>query len=112
MNIQDIPDDDTGQAIKRWAMEGSDLNEPMKIDFFINVADEVIGSQLSVNPALSDFKVFVERDDDTGRWTCYCTITMIPDYRAIINIETLLADVAKGLGAGYDGFGSFGNAGA
>jgi hypothetical protein len=110
MGINDIPDDDTGQAIKRWAGKGSDLASPMKIDFFIEVADGVIGAKVSSDPALADFSVLVERDDETGRWTCYCTKTLIPDYRAIVDIEAVLTAVAKRHSAGYEGFGSFGNA--
>jgi hypothetical protein len=111
MNIQDIPDDDTGQAIKRWAAEGSDLTKPMEIDFFLAVDNELLGSKVSSEPDLAGFNVSVEKDDETGRWTCYCTKTMIPDYPTIIEFEALLTAVAKRLGVGYEGFGSFGNVG-
>jgi hypothetical protein len=37
---------------------------------------------------------------------------MIPDYRAIVHVEAILANVAKPHGAVYEGFGSFGNAAA
>ena len=110
MGINDIPDDNTGQAIKRWAGEGSDLAKPMKIDFLVDVADDVMGARVLSDPVLADFNVSVERDDETGRWTCYCTKTMVPDYRAIVGIEAVLTAVAKRHGAGYEGFGSFGNA--
>lgn len=46
MNTQDIPNDDTGQAIKRWAIDGSDITKPLKIDFFLDIADELIGEKI------------------------------------------------------------------
>lgn len=110
MNVQNIPDDDTGQAIKRWARDGSDLSRPMKIDFFVKVPDEAAGSRLSSDLALADFSISIEKDDESGRWTCYCAKTMIPDYQSIIDVEALLATVANRHGAQCDGFGSYGNA--
>lgn len=110
MNIQDIPDDDTGQAIKRWAEEGTDLTRPIEIDFFIDVADDAMGAKVSSDSALAGFSVSVERDGETGRWTCYCTKTMIPEYPVIVSIEKMLTEMGRRHGARYGGFGSFGNA--
>ncbi|MBL8481015.1 MAG: ribonuclease E inhibitor RraB [Rhodocyclaceae bacterium] len=110
MTIVDIPDDETGQAIRRWVAEGSDLSKAMEIDFFIDVADEITGLRLTSDPALAGFSISVEKDDPTGRWTCYCTITMIPDYDAIVGMEAILTATSERFGAIYEGFGSFGNA--
>jgi hypothetical protein len=66
MNLQDIPDDDTEQAIRRWSSDGSDLDRPMKIDFFVGVADEATGSSVASDRALGDFKISIEKDDETG----------------------------------------------
>lgn len=104
-----IPDDDTGLAIKQWAAEGSDLTKPLAIDFFVAVPSQQIGNDFAKSPDLGDFTVSLEKDEETGKWTCYCTKRMIPDYLAIIDIERRLDAVASRFGAVFDGFGSFGN---
>jgi hypothetical protein len=110
MNLTDLPDDDTGQAIRRWALEGSDLSKPMKVDFFVDVPDEACALRLSKDPDINQFDVSIEQDDQTGRWTCYCAKTMVASYAAVTEVEALLAKVAQRYGSKYDGFGSFGNA--
>lgn len=107
MNIKDIPDDDTGQAIKRWAKEGTDLTQPINIDFFVAVDNEFLGQKIAAE--LMGFSTSVEKDDETGEWTCYCTKTMIPDYTAVLHVESMLQNIADKFGASYEGFGSFGN---
>lgn len=110
MNALDIPDDDTGHAIRRWMLNGSDLTRPMKIDFFVSVADEVTGANIASDSALEEFAISIEKDEETGKWTCYCTKVMMPDYRAIMDVEDMLVNMAQRYGADYEGFGSFGNA--
>ena len=44
-----LPDDDTGNALARIAAEGSDLNKPMKIEFFIAVENKKDGEDIATN---------------------------------------------------------------
>jgi len=107
--MKPIPDDDTGSAIKRWEAEGSDLSRPMTIDFFVVVPSQNEGVTFARQTELQDFKTDVEYDAESGTWTCYCSMTMIPDYEEIVEIERLLGSVARRVGGFLDGFASYGN---
>ena len=108
--MSSIPDDDTGAAIKRWEVEGSDLTKPMTIDFFVAVSSKDVGTNFSQQNELRDFKTDVEYDNESGTWTCYCSKTMIPDYKEIVEIERMLSSVASRVGGCFlDGFASYGN---
>jgi hypothetical protein len=109
MTIPPMPDDATADAIKRWAVEGSDLSRSMKIDFFIVTPDELTGKKIAELPILDKFKSSVEYSEDVREWTCYLTIEIIPTYAEITAIENILEAVAVSHSAEYAGFGSFGN---
>ena|SRR5688572_22781315 len=105
-----MPDDDTAAALRRFVAEGSDLGRPMEMDFFVAVPDEAIGRAVVARIAPLGFKTSVEQDDETGQWTCYCTITIVPQYATVVSVETQLDAIARPLGGYADGFGSYGNA--
>lgn len=107
--METIPHDETGAAIRQWAMEGSDITKPMKIDFFVALPSQSSGSSFASDKELAGFIVSVEEDADTKKWTCYCTKVIVPTYSNIVEIERQLAAVAARYGAELDGFGSFGN---
>lgn len=104
----DLPDDATGDALRRFVAEGSELTRPMKIDFFVAVPTEAAGTQMAARATAMGFSTSVELDED-GEWTCYCTKTLVPSYAAVAAIEEALDEVARELGGYADGFGSFGN---
>jgi len=110
MSIENMPNDSTGDAIRRWKDEGSDLSRPMKIDFFIALPSEEVGKAISQAPELAGFSKSIERDAQSLQWTCYCAKEMIPAYDEITAIEHALEALAGRFNANYDGFGSFGNA--
>jgi len=110
--VENIPDDETGSAIKQWAADGSDLSRLIKIDFFVAVRNQEEGRKVMADPELKIFAhLSLEEDEETGQWTCYCSKSMVPRYDDIIELEALLTSIASRHGAQYDGFGSFGNAG-
>lgn len=105
-----LPDDATGNALREYVANGSNLDKPMNIEFFLSIPSVGIGDIVSNDKRLSDFEMSIEHDQESNEWTCYCEITVIPTYANITKIEALLGRVAEEYGAHYDGFGSFGNA--
>jgi hypothetical protein len=106
------PDDDeaTRAALRRYEEAGSDRSRPMSIDFFVAVPNEAVGHVVEVRTAPMGFTSTVEQDDETGEWTCYCSITIVPTFERVVALERLLDRLARELGGHGDGFGSFGNA--
>jgi hypothetical protein len=104
-----IPNDDTGAALRRFVNNGWDLAKPMEIDFFVAVPSEQDGYQVSVKARELGFQTSVEQDDETLKWTCYCTKVLVPTYEAIVEIENQLNFISTPYGGYSDGFGSYGN---
>lgn len=107
--MDQFPNDATGDALNEFKKNGFDLTKPMEMDFFIVIPSEEIGEKISTEVKRLGCKVSVEQDDDTKEWTCYCTNTMIPFYDDIIKFEEDLNNIASQYGGYTDGFGSFGN---
>ncbi|HSM42049.1 MAG TPA: ribonuclease E inhibitor RraB [Afifellaceae bacterium] len=105
-----LPDGATGNALKRLADRGSDLALPMEMDSFIAVPPEASGLAVAAEVREHGFATSVERDAETGDWTCYCTKTIVPSYIEVVRIENRLDELARPHGGYADGFGSFGNA--
>ncbi|GAW85496.1 conserved hypothetical protein [Bathymodiolus platifrons methanotrophic gill symbiont] len=105
-----IPNDATGDALRRFIKNGSNLSELMEIDFFVAVPSKQKGNQVALEARALGFNASVEFDVENSDWTCYCTKTLIPEYLEVVKIEKQLSYIAKPHGGYTDGFGSFGNA--
>jgi hypothetical protein len=108
--MADMPNDATGDALRRLAATGSDLSRPMEIDFVVAVPSEAVGRQVARRVEPLGFRVSVKQDSDEGPWSCYCTKTIVPSYSDVVAIENQLDAIGRELGGYADGFGSFGNA--
>jgi len=108
--MKSIPDDATGDALRRIAETGSDLAKPMKIDFFVAVPSKDTGDKIALKARDLGFATSVEMDDEDLEWTCYCTKVLVPEYDEVVKIEHQLDSIAKEFGGHIDGFGTFGNA--
>lgn len=104
-------DDATRAALDRIARDGSDLDHPLKMDFFVAVPHERAGRIMAGRVAELGFDTSVEQDTETGDWTCYCTKVLVPTYDTVVAIESQLDSLARDIGGHADGFGTFGNAG-
>ncbi|MCX4248130.1 ribonuclease E inhibitor RraB [Paraliomyxa miuraensis] len=102
--------DATRAALERIAQDGSDLNRPLKMDFFVAIPNERGGRIMAARAAELGFETSVEQDAETGDWTCYCTKILVPTYEAVVAIESQLDSLARNMGGHADGFGTFGNA--
>ncbi len=102
--------DATADSLKRYSDTGSDLTRPMKMDYFVSVPTESAGESVATRAGALGFKTKVEPDSIGPKWTCYCTKTMVPEYKAVVAIERQLDALGREFGGSSDGFGSFGNA--
>lgn len=102
-------DDATRAALERIARDGSDLDRPLRMDFFVAVPDEEAGRVMAARVADLGFDASVEQDAETEDWTFYCTKVLVPTYEAVVSIEFQLDSLARDIGGYADGFGTFGN---
>lgn len=105
-----LPDDATGDALRRVLDDGSDLSQPMVIDYHISVPDATSGRQIAERAASLGFDAEVVLDSETGEFTVWCTRRMIATYDAITEDERRLDEIAQPYGGYLDGWGTFGNA--
>jgi hypothetical protein len=102
--------DATRAALERIAQDGSDLSQPLEMDFFVAVPDERTGRIAAARANGLGFGTSVEQDEETGGWTCYCSKVLVPTYEVVVAIELQLESIGRDIGGYVDGFGTFGNA--
>ena len=108
MEIDYLPDDADGDAIRRVAREGADLTLPMSVDFAVVFSAKDGGLKFKQLLA-GDFEASLESDDGGSSWTCYCTKRMVLRYAAVIQVQRELNVLARPLGGSVDGWGTLGN---
>lgn len=106
----DFPNDPTGDALRSIADSGSDLSQPMEIEFHIHVTDQLSGNNVSKAIEEAGMETDLWCDEETEEWTCTCYKTMHATYEGIIGTEEMLAELCDPLGGTPDGWGTFGNA--
>ena len=107
--LPDLPHDADGDAIRRIVNDGSDLAEPMSVDFFVAVTDEQSGRAVAEAAQGAGFRTTVEKDGSTDAWTVYCAREMVVTYDAVVDAQRRLDELARPHGGKADGWGSFGN---
>ncbi len=105
-----LPKDSDGDALRSLIACGSDITKEMEIDFAVDVPDKETGIAFTKVTQPLGFQTDIHQDEDSKRWTCYCTRTMIPTYEAVIEIQNKLEELGAPFNARPDGWGSFGNA--
>jgi hypothetical protein len=108
--LDDLPNDSDGDALRQLIANGSDLSKEMQIDFAVLIPDRDTGLAFAVAVEPLGFRTDVDQGGETGRWTCYCSRTMVPTYDAMIAVQKMLEEVGRPYNAIPDGWGSFGNA--
>jgi hypothetical protein len=107
-----LPQDSDGDALRRLVATGSDLSKEMEVDFAVHVPDQKTGLTFAAIAESMGFRADVAQGGKTGKWTCYCSRTMIPTYDEIVAIQESLEEAGRAYNAKPDGWGSFGNAGS
>lgn len=108
--VPEYPNDSDGNALRRVAEEGSDMSQPMTVDFNVLVPDERAGQEVAAAAEANGFRPSLERDEESGYWTCYCSKEMIATYEAVIEAQRILSQVSGAFGGQVDGWGTYGNA--
>lgn len=115
---QDYPNDADGDALRRVAVCGNDMSQPMEIDFHIAAPDEWTANRVAAEAVELGYATDVsfnateldfEDTNESFLWTCTCTLKMVPKYAALLNCQVMLNQVTQPLGAFVDGWGTFGN---
>lgn len=101
--------DSTGSALKRMQDDGTDLNRPILMDFFLVTSNKESGYILKKRVTALGFDSELEFDSESNEWTLFCAKNIIPSYGNVVAIEEQLAKIAMENGGYYDGFGSYGN---
>ena len=104
------PNDPTGDALRSIAESGSDMNQPMEIEYHIFVEDQAAGDAVSTALRAAGLDTEVWCDEETDEWTCTCYKTMLATYDGILETEAMLAKLCEALGGTPDGWGTYGNA--
>jgi Regulator of ribonuclease activity B len=104
----DFPNDHDGNALRLVAQHGSDMTQPMLIDFAIDAPTETIADTVVARLKSKDF-VSSKTENGDGRWTITVPVMMTPDYEEIVLFQQLLDDDLGRFGAKSDGWGTFGN---
>ena len=105
-----IRENETAEALRRIARDGSDLTLPLEMDFFVAVPNLDRGDAVAARACALGFRTSVEQDLESGEWTCYCTKILVPELASVLAIERQLQLLARELDGRADGFGTYGNA--
>jgi len=81
----------------------------MKIDFHIAVPDEQSGRKIADAAKVKNYDAKLDRDEETGDWTCSCSRTMLLAYDALLQAQEELDAISAPFGGFTDGWGTFGN---
>jgi len=104
------PNDADGDALRRIAADGSDMSQPMEIDFFVAVPDEAAGQAVAAKAASAGYEPELSFDTESREWTCYCSREMIPTHEAVVAAQAELDQLSLEFGGVTDGWGTYGNA--
>jgi regulator of RNase E activity RraB len=104
-----FPDDADGDALFQVASLGSDLSEPMEIDFVVKVPDQAAGQKVARAANAAGYVTEVATDDE-GDWITYCTKEMVATYEAVVDAQEELRQLSSRYGGEPDGWETLGNA--
>jgi len=107
MNNDELPNDATGDALRRLRDDGANLRKSHDIDFYVAIPSKSAAEYVSHAVSQLGFAASVSEDEEGSDWTCCCTKSMVPDHAAINDIETMLDSIAEQVGGKADGWGAF-----
>jgi hypothetical protein len=111
----EYPNDADGDALRRVAGGGSDMSEPMDVDFQIAAPDESTAMTIAEIAARLGYRTRIynytedDAEDESHSWTCECSKTMVLTYDAALAAQAELDEIARPLSAYADGWATFGN---
>jgi hypothetical protein len=103
------PADADGDALRQVAGSGSDMTQPMTIDFSLAVPDEAAARRVAAAAELLGFDPSIHEDPEKRSWSVYCSRSMLATYDGVVAAQAQLNEMAAPHGARCDGWASFGN---
>src|SRR5262245_33633259 len=103
------PNDSDGDALRRVAADGNDMNSPMLIEFPVVVPTETVANQFASCAREHGFDTQIWEHDDDSDWDVICTVSIVPRYDGIMRIQEDLSRMATPFGGYSDGWGTLGN---
>ena len=89
---------------------GCNLSRPMTVAFAVDVPSAEAGRAVAVVAAAAGYRVALERDDEDGEWTCYCSRDMIAEYAALLESQEELSRLSMPHDGRCESWGTAGNA--
>jgi hypothetical protein len=105
----DYPNDSDGDALRLVASHGSDMSQPMLIDFPVVVANETLANEFAEAAKTQGYTVSLWKHDDDEDWDVYCSVEMVPTYADLVRIQRELTDLASPFKCICNSWGTFGN---
>jgi hypothetical protein len=103
------PNDSDGDALRRVAADGNDMNAAMVIDFPVVIPAENPAKQFASIASTKGYKVHFWKHDDDPDWDVICTMEVVPTYANIVRIQRELNEWAEPFRGYCDSWGTFGN---
>jgi hypothetical protein len=105
----DFPNDFDGDSLRRIVESGSDLSQPMSIDFNIEAPDEKSARIIATLAADKGFDPSICDNPGKSTWNVYCSKFMLATYDGVVGAQAQLNDLSRPHGGRCDGWGTFGN---
>lgn len=109
--MSEYPKDSDGAALQQVADSGSDMSQPMIIDFSVAAPDEAAARAVAAAAEALGFDPSIYQDPDSSSWSVSCSKSMLATYEGVIAARAQLDGIARTFASACDGWGSFGNAG-
>ena len=108
---RDLPNDDTGDALRRLLNDGDDLNKARDVDFTVVFPTEETACQFAEHFRQLGHGVSVTNSNCVPElpWDVIVVHHIAPSHERITAIEESLQLVANGVGGRNDGWGCFAN---
>ena len=107
--IDQFPDDENGEVLRRMHDSGDDLSKPRDIDFTVVLPSEGAAKSFSKHFVAAGYEVKVEKADTVPElpWDVVVVKHMLPEHAGITAFEEELQGMAEPLGGRNDGWGCF-----
>ena len=107
--MPNYPNDADGDALRNVAKHGSNMDQPMKIEFSVDVPSKQAGIAVAELAATLGYEPDLYFDDESDRWSVYCGIQMIANYENVVRGQSELNEIASEHGSFCDGWVTAGN---
>ena len=114
MKFREFPEDVDGDVLRSVQSNGSDMSQPMNIDFQIAAPNESAATAIAADAERLGYRISVSADEEQpstsrGTWTVNCTTRTMATHEGVLAMQSELDALAKPHGGYSDGWGTFGN---